>query len=1145
MGGTDTTTARAPDFVHLRVHSQYSLLSAPVRIDELVAAAVEDGQQALAITDSGNLFGAVKFFRACQQAGIRPILGMTAYAAGRTASEASGADNPTYQLTLLAANLTGWQNLKQLSTRAYQEGFHYRPRIDQAMLTEHREGLIVLSGGLSGEIDQRILTNDVDGATARAVQLQELLGEENFFLEVMETGYEPQRRVRQGLVDISAATGIPLVATNDVHYRCQEDWIVQDILMCIRDSRTIADQDRFKMGSRELHFKSRAEMAHSLSDVPQALANTVAIAERCNVVLDFETYHLPVFDSGSDKAPEDLFVDTCHEGARARYGTIDDTVQARLDYEIEVILKLGFASYFLITADFINYARDAGIPVGPGRGSAAGSLVAYSLGITDLDPLKYNLIFERFLNAERVSMPDIDVDFCGERRDEVIDYVRQKYGKDSVSQIITFGTMASRGVLRDVGRVLEVPLNEVDTIAKKVEQGTSLAVALEQDKDLQEIRDSSPSNRRLFDLGLKLEGLMRHSSIHAAGVVVSDRPLAEYVPLAKSGDDMMTQWQMTELEQVGLLKVDFLGLKTLTILREVENLVKKVRGIDLDPDNLPLDDCETYELMTHGNTLGVFQLESSGMRELLAKLKPDTFEDVIAVLALFRPGPLGSGMVDMFVRRKHGQELTEYPHESAQPILEETHGIIVYQEQVMRIANVVAGFSMNEADKLRSAMSKKKPMAKFKDQFVKGAVANGHSDAFGTKLFETIEYFAGYGFNKSHSAAYALLTHRTAFMKAHYPLEFYAANLTVESGNTDKVKDFVEEITQSGTTVHSPDINASTDKFGVVGDNVMYGFRAIKGVGQKLAQAIGAEREANGDYQSLEDLCERLDPLLLNKTALEALAKAGTFDGFGITRKTAFESIETVIRSSAQMREDRRRGQGMLFAPDPGAAMAASSQEEWSDAERLAYEKEAIGLYLSGHPIQKQGKFLAQVAGTNSKSLQTMTGNKTLRMAGMINNLKVWQVRKGRNLGQRMAGFQLEDLWGAVKVTCFAHVYQKVKDSLQDDAIVVVTGRLDKRDEETGIILEEIQPANDVIREEVGGIVVHLSDGQISDDVLGRIESAAAQSRGEQRLMIEVQQDKDRFLILPDSRHAVNVGPGLFDALAPIAGWDHLSFTRR
>jgi DNA polymerase-3 subunit alpha len=662
MGGNNTTAATAPDFVHLRVHSQYSLLSAPVRIPELVAAAVADGQRALALTDSGNLFGAVQFFSACQQAGIRPILGMTAFFAGRTATEPSGADNPTYQLTLLAATETGWRNLKQLSTRAYQEGFHYRPRIDQAMLTEHREGLIVLSGGLSGEIDQRILTNDVDGATARAVALQELLGEDNFFLEVMETGYEPQRRVRQDLLEISAATGIPVVATNDVHYRYQEDWIVQDILMCIRDGRTISDQDRFKMGSRELHFKTRAEMAQSLSDAPQGLANTVAIAERCNVVLDFETYHLPVFDCGSDKKPEELFVDACHEGARTRYGTIDDTIQTRLDYEIGVILKLGFASYFLITADFINYARNAGIPVGPGRGSAAGSIVAYSLGITDLDPLKYNLIFERFLNAERISMPDIDVDFCGDRRDEVIDYVRSKYGKESVSQIITFGTMASRGVLRDVGRVLEVPLDEVDAIAKKVQQGpgASLAAALEQDKDLQKIRDASPSNRRLFDLGLKLEGLMRHSSIHAAGVVVSDRPLSDYVPMARSGDDMMTQWQMTELEQVGLLKVDFLGLKTLTILREGADLVKKVRGIDLDLDNLPLDDRETYELMTQGNTLGVFQLESSGMRELLAKLRPDTFEDVIAVLALFRPGPLGSGMVDMFVRRKHGQEFRDH-----------------------------------------------------------------------------------------------------------------------------------------------------------------------------------------------------------------------------------------------------------------------------------------------------------------------------------------------------------------------------------------------------------------------------------------------------------------------------------------------------
>ncbi len=1149
MGDDDTTAATAPDFVHLRVHSQYSLLSAPVRIPELVEAAVADGQGALALTDSGNLFGAVQFFRACREAEIRPILGMTAFCAGRSAADRSGADNPTYQLTLLAADADGWHNLKQLSTRAYREGFHYRPRIDKAMLAEHSKGLIALSGGLTGEIDQRILANDLVGGSACARELQQLFGADNFFLEVMETGYEPQQRVREGLMQISADTGIPMVATNDVHYRYEDDWIAQDILMCIRDGRTVSDQERFKMGSRELHFKTRAEMARCLSDVPEALANTVAVAERCDVVLDFETYHLPVFDSDGNQTPEDLFVLACQEGAIRRYGEVTEKIQARLDYEIGVILKLGFAGYFLITADFMNYARSIGIPVGPGRGSAAGSIVAYSLRITDLDPLKYNLIFERFLNADRISMPDIDVDFCGERRDEVIDYVRKKYGEQNVSQIITFGTMASRGVLRDVGRVLEVPLDEVDAIAKKVPQGpgASLATALAEDKELQELRDESPSNRRLFDLGLKLEGLVRHCSVHAAGVVISDRPLSDYVPMAKSGDDTMTQWQMNELEEVGLLKVDFLGLKTLTILKEGADLVKAVDGVDLDLEDLPLDDSKTYELMTSGNTLGVFQLESTGMRDLLAKLQPSCFEDVIAVLALYRPGPLGSGMVDQFVRRKHGQELTEYPHESAKPVLEETHGIIVYQEQVMRMANVIAGFTMNQADFLRKAMGKKKPevMAAFKDQFIKGAVAKGHDADFAQKLFENIEYFAGYGFNKSHSAAYALLTYRTAFLKAHYPVEFYAANLTVESGHTDKVKEFVEEITRTKIKVHLPDINKSSDAFGIVDGAVTYGLRAIKGVGQKLAQAIGAERHENGDYESLEDLCERLDPLVLNKSALEALAKAGAFDCFGISRKTAFDSLQKVIRSSAQLREDRRRGQGILFAAYPSVDTVAGSGEDWAEAERLAHEKEAIGFYLSGHPIRKQGRFLAQVAGTNSKTLADAPTHKNLRLAGMINKLSVMAVRKGRSKGQRMARFQLEDLWGRVRVICFAHIYQKVKDVLHDDAIVVVTGRLDKRDEEPAIVLEEVQLANQLVSEEVEGIVVHLDADQLEDSTLSRIESAAKQNRGEQRLVIEVQEGKNRFLIRTDERYRVRIGSDLFDALAPIAGWQHLSFTRR
>ncbi len=1112
---------------------------------------MDDGQHALALTDSGNLFGAIEFYKACKQAKIKPILGMTAYCAEHGRDKPSGANNRTYQLTLLAANQEGWSNLRLLSSQSYLTGFHYRPRIDLDLCKEHHQGLIALSGGLSGELDQRILANDMQGAMQHALELQEIFGKGNFFLEILATGYEPQTKASAGLIQIHEETGIPLVATNDVHYQKPEDWVAQDILLCIREGRVLNDDNRFKMGSRELFFKSHAQMAESFAAQPEALSNTLAIAERCNVELDFKTYHLPVFHSENEEDPEKLFMRVCHEGAKDRYGKITTTIEKRLEYEIGIILKLGFASYFLITADFIQHARNKNIAVGPGRGSAAGSIVAYCMGITDLDPLRYNLIFERFLNADRISMPDIDVDFCGKRRDEVIDYVRQKYGHENVSQIITFGTMASRGVLRDVGRVLEVPLPDVDKIAKKVPQGpgASLRKALEEDKELKEIRDASITNKKLFDLGLKLEGLARHSSIHAAGVVISDKPLREYVPLAKNGDDIMTQWQMTELEEVGLLKVDFLGLKTLTILQEAVRLIEEVHSVEVDLDHLPLDDKITYELMTRGDTLGVFQLESSGMRELLSKLKPDSFEDVIAVLALYRPGPLGSGMVDMFVDRKHGREKTEYPHESIKSILEETYGVIVYQEQVMRIANVLAGFSMNEADALRKAMGKKQPevMAKYKDLFVQGAESNGHKEKFATNLFETIEYFAGYGFNKSHSAAYALLTYQTAYLKAHYPLEFVAANLTVESGNTDKVKEFVDELKATDIQVQSPNLNEGFGFFGVVDGAITFGLRAIKGVGQKIADAVSEERTKNGPYTSMDDFCVRHDPSQLNKTALDALCKAGAMDVLGITRKSAAACVEQVLKSAAQTRDDRRKGQGSLFdipderqQPQPSKATG-----EWSETERLAMEKEAIGFYLSGHPFEKQGRFLARIAGHDSNSLHKVKPGDSVRVAGMISGMRILQIKSGRNAGKKMARFNLEDLHGVIPVTCFARAYESCSSVLNDDAIVLVTGRLDSKSEEIALLLEEIAPAQQVIKAEVGAMVIRLQENQVTDRTLEQIAKAVHSHGGDLRLHIEVQQQDAVFRISTDSRFTVNIEPELLDDLAQATSPDSLMFARK
>ncbi len=1151
------------DFAHLRLHTQYSLLTAPLTIDAAVGAAAADGQRALAITDDGNLYGAIEFYKACKKAKIKPILGMSAFVAGRSHREPTSAENQTFQLTLLAENATGWANLRRLSSRAFVDGFHYRPRIDQELLAAHREGLIVLSGGLTGVIAQHLLAMRNAEALRVAGELREICGPDHFFLEVMHTGYEPQERVNAGTAQIGARLGVGLVATHDIHYLTRDDWVTQDVVLCIRNGSVLANPERFRMGSRELYLKTRAEMTAAFAGQSDALRAAATIATRCDVPIDFNVYHLPVFDAGPDTTPSELFRRECHAGARRRYGELTPQVTERLEYEIGVIEKLGFVSYFLVVQDFIRHARAQGIAVGPGRGSAAGSIVAYCLSITELDPLRYNLLFERFLNAARVSMPDIDIDFCGERRDEVIDYVRRRYGDANVSQIITFGTMASRGVLRDVGRVLDVPLADIDKIAKKVPQGpgASLETALTTDKELVELRGASEANRRLFDLGLKLEGMVRHSSIHAAGVVIADRPLIEYVPLSRNGDDITTQWQMGELEECGLLKMDFLGLKTLTILQEAARLIQETHGTTVDLDALPLDDRPTYELMTAGDTLGVFQLESEGMRELLAKLRPDTFGDVIAVLALYRPGPLGSGMVDMFVRRKHGEEPVAYPHASLQPILEESYGVIVYQEQVMRIANVLAGFSLNDADNLRKAMGKKKPevMAKFKEQFIDGAAANGHGRAFAKELFETIEYFAGYGFNKSHSAAYALLTYQTAWLKAHYPVEFYAANLTVESGNSDKVKEFVEAARRQGLEVRPPDANKSRRRFSVEEGTVRFGLGAIKGMGTRAADQIAAEREASGPYRSFDDLCERHDSTILNKTGLEAMARAGAFDAFGVPRRALCEGADAAIRSAARARDDKRRGQKLLFGigqptmavpsgPDAATQGGVTQPTEWSEHERLAQEKEALGFYFSGHPFERRGRFLQRLAGATSADLATLrsAGRDSVRLAGMISSVRVLQIRSGRNAGQKMARFVLEDLEGRVPVTCFARAYQEQKDAIVEDAIVFVTGRLDGQSEDVALLAESIAPSQEIVDSEVDAVVLRLTEAwQTSARCLDRIAATVARHPGRQRMQLEVTQGDAVYRVRADQMFSVRVTEELLDDLAEVVGPANLSFTRR
>ncbi|GAB4140769.1 MAG: DNA polymerase III subunit alpha [Planctomycetota bacterium] len=1139
--------ARANQFVHLRARSHYSLLDAPVPIQKLVAAAREAGQEALALTDNGNLFGAVEFSKTCAKEQVRPILGMVAYVAGKSMREPAGTGNPTHDLTLLAENERGFENLKRLSSDAWLEGFSYRPRVDDEALAARAEGLIALSGGISSRISLAVQQGDMQAAREIAGVYRDIFGADRFFLEVARNGSEVQSRVTQGLHEISKETGIRCVATNDVHYLKREDWLTHDILLCIRDGKSVSDPNRFRMGSRELYLKTADEMAEAFSGWEDPLLATLEIADRCRVSIETGVYHLPVFRTGTQESPSEYFRRRCREGIEKRYGIASEEVQKRLEYEVEVIEKLGFVSYFLIVQDFIAKARSLGIPVGPGRGSAAGSIVAYALGITDIDPLRYSLLFERFLNPGRVSMPDIDIDFCGHRRDEVISYVRETYGHECVSQIITFGTMASRGVLRDVGRVLQIDLAEIDKIAKKVPQGpkASLAAALQSDPELKALRESGTALRRLFDLSLQLEGIARHSSVHAAGVVIADRPLCDYVPLARNGEDVVTQWQMTELEEVGLLKMDFLGLKTLTILNEAVRLIEADKGIRVDLSALSLDDPAVFDLVGRGDTLGVFQLESHGMRELLARLRPDTFEDIIAVLALYRPGPLGSGMVDSFVRRKHGEEKVTYYHESLRPVLESTYGIIVYQEQVMQIANVIGGFSMAEADNLRKAMGKKNAdiMAKFRDRFVEGAVARGHDAEFAQDLFRTMEHFAGYGFNKSHSTAYALITYQTAWLKTHHRLEFLAANLTVESGNSDKIKEFVDEIRRTGTRLLPPHVNASHRHFRVEDGAIRYGLGAIKGLGSRTADAI-AERKGREGYASIEDLCERLDANLLNKTALEALIKAGALDGLGRSRRASIAAAEPALRASASAREDRRKGQGLLFAAPMAPADSRSDEDlcEWSETERLGHEKEALGFYLSGHPFEKRGAFLTRLAGMTIAQAASAEGGASVRVAGMVDSVQVLTVKSGPNAGKKMARFVLEDLTDRLLVACFARTYASSANRIEQDAIVVVTGKIRDQGESRELQCDTVEPAEEIVRREVAGLVIHLDPARWSPDLLDRILEVVERHKGVQRLHVDVPEADGCHRVRTDT--GIRVSESLLDELADVVGPENVWFTR-
>ena len=1130
--------------VHLHVHSHFSLLDGNPTIPGLVAAAKDAGMDALALTDHGNLYGAVEFMREAKAAGIKPIPGIEAYVARKSRKEKSGGDsgNFTDHLTLLAASKEGWQNLMKLTSYSYVEGFYRKPRIDKELLASHSKGLIALSGCLSGEVARAVQHADRKDAIAAARRWQELFEPGSFYLEVMNNGLERQDLVRAALRDIATETGLPIVGTSDVHDLKRDDARAQEVMLAINTGNTMQDTDRMRMETDRFHFRTGDEMAEAFADTPGALERTCEIADRCGFQLKLGEMHLPTFVTPDGSSPDQYFRTLCEAGVRRRYPVIDEKVRARLEREIEVITQMGFVSYFLIVSDFIRYAREAGVPVGPGRGSAAGSMVAYCLGITNVDPLRYDLLFERFLNSSRVSMPDIDVDFCRDGRAKVIDYVRQRYGSERVSQIVTFGTMAAKAAIRDAGRVLGIELRDVDRIAKKIPAtpGTELEKALT-DPELAAIRGEDARFGELFDVALKIEGLNRHASTHAAGVVIGDQALMEIVPLCTVQGEVNTQFGMNDLESLGLLKMDFLGLKTLTILDQARQMLAKNRGVELSFEALPLDDKRTFELLQRGDTSAVFQLESSGMKELLIKMRPDCFEDIIAILALYRPGPLGSGMVDSYVNRKRGTEPVRYAHPRLEEILKETYGIMVYQEQVMRITNVLAGFSLDEADTLRKAMGKKKPevMAKYKQKFVDGAAERDCARDVATAIWEQMEFFAGYGFNKSHSTAYGLVTWWTAWLKANYPHEFWAAVITCDSANSDKVAAYLGECRRGSIEVLPPDLLQSELACTTDGRNVRLGLGNVKGIGPKAIEELLAARGALKGPPDLAALLESVSPQSVNRAALEALVQAGALDWSGHSRAALAASLETLLQEAATAQRDRKAGQKQLFGfggPAAGAPPQKSriaALPEWPEREKLRQEKESLGFYLSSNPLVRYADLLRRHCTARIEALNEAPDGANLTVGGIISSIRVTVAKRGKSAGKKMAIVELAGLAGTTTALVFPDAYERAKSCLEEDRIVLVTGTLDLGGERPSIKANEVKALDGVISGAAGGqLIIDLPARPADGSQLDRLAAILARHRGSSPAFFRIAlPEKAPLIHRVADQHFVQISEDLVEAI--------------
>jgi len=1080
-------------FIHLHVHTEFSLLDGSSRIEDLLDRTKELGMDAIAITDHGAMFGVIKFYKEAYNRGIKPILGSEVYVAINKYTEKEPKDKNQYHLVLLAENNIGYRNLMNIVSEGYVNGFYYKPRVDHDVLAKYSEGIIALSACLAGEVQTHILNGNYNKAKEIALKYNEIFGQNNFFLELQDHGMEEQKWVNQQLIKMSKETGIPLVATNDVHYLKRDDAIVHDVLLCIQTGKTIDDTDRMKFPTDQFYLKSYDEMKSIFGSVEEALENTVRIAERCNVTLDFDTLHLPEYKVPEGYTNVEYLEKLCMEGLKNRYKTITPEIKERFDFEFNTIVQMGYIDYFLIVWDFIRFAKEEGIEVGPGRGSAAGSIVSYALGIIDIDPLEYDLLFERFLNPERVSMPDIDIDFCYERRGEVIDYVVEKYGENRVAQIATFGTMAARGAIRDVGRAINMAYGEVDYIAKQIpmELGMTISKALEVNKNLKDMYDSNEEVKHLIDLALAVEGLPRHTSTHAAGVVISKEPITTYVPLSRNNDAITTQFNMVELEELGLLKMDFLGLRTLTVIRDAVNLIEKNHGVKVDFSQFTYDDPKVIEMFAKGETLGIFQFESAGMRQFLKELKPNMFENLIAANSLFRPGPMNQ--IPKYIENKNNPHNIEYIHPKLKPILEVTYGCIVYQEQVMQIVRDIGGFTMGGADLVRRAMGKKKMdvMERERQRFIygetdeegnvviKGALRNGVDEKDANRIYDLMIDFAKYAFNKSHSAAYAVVAYRTAWLKYYYPVEFMAALISSVMGDTNSVSLYIQECKRLGIEVLPPDINESYKKFTVVDGKIRFGLMAVKNVGENFIEAIIKARE-DGPFSSFTDFCERIeniDPSVMNKRAVESLIKCGAMNSLGGNRAQFLAIFEKVMDG---IHEDKKRnieGQFSMFETIDTKISEDDlpNLKEFNQKTLLAMEKEMLGIYISGHPLQPYEEELKRISTITTSELYEAQSHmkeglgdnidgKLITIGGII-AAKKNKITKNNNM---MAFVTLEDLYGAVECIVFPATYDRYGRFIEEDNLVVVKGRVSiSEEDEPKILCESISKLNSFKEEKV------------------------------------------------------------------------------